>query len=84
VCLLPVAAPGGAGRPGGGGGVVDDALAAVAGLGPLGEYRGVLEAMNRALAGVLDALGFSIEPLGQGGATLGTGRRDGDEPGAAR
>jgi hypothetical protein len=49
-----------------------------------GEYRGVLEAMNRALAGVLNAVGFCVQPFGQGGASLVTGRRDGNEPGARR
>jgi hypothetical protein len=46
------------------------------------EYRGVLYAMNRSLAGVLlDALGFRVQPFGQGGASPVTGRRDGDAPG---
>jgi hypothetical protein len=49
-----------------------------------GEYRDVLEAMNGALAGVLNALGFCVEPFGPGGASLVAGRRDGDEPEAAR
>jgi hypothetical protein len=48
------------------------------------EYRGVQEAMNPALARVLDAVGFCVQPFGQGGASLVTGRRDEDEPGAAR
>jgi hypothetical protein len=49
-----------------------------------GEYRGVQEAMNLALAGVLDTLGFCVQPFGRGGASLVTGRRDGDGPGASR
>jgi hypothetical protein len=48
------------------------------------EYRGVEEAMNPALARVLDAVGFCVQPFGQGGASLVTGRRDEDEPGAGR
>jgi hypothetical protein len=36
--------------------------------------------MNRALAEVLDALGFRVEPFGQGGASLVTGRRCAERP----
>jgi hypothetical protein len=42
------------------------------------EYRDVQEAMNPALAGVLDAVGFCVQPFGQGGASLVTGQRPGD------
>ena len=49
-----------------------------------GEYRGVQEAMNPALADALDALGFCVQPFGQGGASLVTGRRNGDGPGAGQ
>jgi hypothetical protein len=34
--------------------------------------------------GTLDALGFCVQPFGQGGASLVTGRRDGDGPRAGR
>jgi hypothetical protein len=48
------------------------------------EYRDVQEAMNPALAAVLDALGFCVQPFAQGGAWLVIGRCDADEPGACR
>lgn len=40
------------------------------------EHHRAHAAMNRALAEVLDALGFRVEPFGQGGASLVTGRQD--------
>jgi hypothetical protein len=84
VCLLPVAAWGSAG--GQAGVAVSWTTHSLLSLDwdRWGEYRGVLEAMNRALAGVLDAVGFCVQPFGQGGASLVTGRRDEDWPGAGR
>lgn len=40
------------------------------------EHHRAQAAMNRALGEVLDALGFRVEPFGQGGASLVTGRHD--------
>ena len=42
------------------------------------EHQGAHVAMNRALAEVLDALGFRVQPFGGGGASLVTGQRPGD------
>jgi hypothetical protein len=42
------------------------------------EHQGTHAAMNRALAEILDALGFRMRPFGQGGASLVTGQRPGD------
>ncbi|HEY3981609.1 MAG TPA: hypothetical protein VGM79_30435 [Streptosporangiaceae bacterium] len=42
------------------------------------EHQGTHAAMNRALAEVLDALGFRVRPFGHGGASLVTGQRAGD------
>jgi len=85
VCLLPVAAWA---EPGGRTGVaVSWTTHSLLSLDwdRWAEYRGVLEAMNWALAVVLEALGFCVRPFGgQGGASLVTGRSDGDEPGALR
>jgi len=39
------------------------------------EYHGAHEVMNGALAQVLDALGYRIQPFGCGGAWIVTGRR---------
>jgi hypothetical protein len=84
VCLLPVGAWGSAG--GQAGVAVSWTTHSLLSLDwdRWGEYRGVLEAMNRALAGVLNAVGVCVQPFGQGGASLVTGRRDGNEPGARR
>ena len=41
------------------------------------EYRGVIDAMNGALAGVLAALGYQVRPFGPDGASLVTGREPG-------
>jgi hypothetical protein len=41
------------------------------------ERQGTQEAMNRALAGVLKALGYQVRPFGTGGASLVTGPRRG-------
>jgi hypothetical protein len=41
------------------------------------ERQGAQEAMNRALAGVLKALGYQVRPFGTGGASLVTGPRRG-------
>ena len=41
------------------------------------EYQGAHEAMNGALAQVLDALGYQVWPFGLGGAWIVTGRRPG-------
>jgi hypothetical protein len=84
VCLLPVAAWGSAG--GQAGVAVSWTTHSLLSLDwdHWGEYRGVQEAMSPALAGVLDVLGFCVQPFGQGGASLVTGRRDADEPGADR
>jgi hypothetical protein len=84
VCLLPVAAWGSAG--GQAGVAVSWTTHSLLSLdwGRRAEYRGVQEAMNLALARVLDAVGFCVQPFGQGGASLVTGRRDEDEPGAGR
>jgi hypothetical protein len=84
VCLLPVAAWA---EPGGRAGVaVSWTTHSLLSLGwdRWSVYHGVQEAMNPALADALDALGFCVQPFGQGGASLVTGRGDGDEPGAAR
>ena len=43
------------------------------------EYQGTQDAMNAALAEVLDALGFEVSPFGLGGAWIVTGRRAGWE-----
>jgi hypothetical protein len=84
VCLLPVAVWGSAG--GQAGVAVSWTTHSLLSLDweRWGEYRGVQEAMNLALAGVLDTLGFCVQPFGRGGASLVTGRRDGDGPGASR
>jgi hypothetical protein len=44
------------------------------------EHHRAHAAMNRALGAVLDALGFRVEPFGQGGASLVTGRRGAERP----
>jgi hypothetical protein len=84
VCVLPVAAWGSAG--GQAGVAVSWTTHSLLSLDwdRWSEYRGVQEAMNPALAGVLDALGFWVEPFGPGGASLVTGPRDGDGPEAGR
>jgi hypothetical protein len=84
VCLLPVA--GGSSPTDGSGVVVSWTTHKLLSLDwdRWSEHQGVHVAMNRALAGVLDALGFCAQPFGQGGASLVTGRRDGDELGAGR
>jgi hypothetical protein len=84
VCLLPVGAWGSAG--GQAGVAVSWTTHSLLSLDwdRWAEYRGVLETMNRALAGVLDAVGFCLQPFGQGDASLVTGRSDEDEPWAAR
>jgi hypothetical protein len=48
------------------------------------EHHRAHEAMNRALAEVLDALRFRVEPFGQGGASLVIGRQDGRPAGSGR
>jgi hypothetical protein len=76
---------GGARRPDGSRDVVDDALAAVAGLGSMGRVPRRAGSDELALAVALEALGFCVRPFGgPGGASLVTGRSDGDEPGALR
>jgi hypothetical protein len=84
VCVLPVAAWGSAG--GQAGVAVSWTTHSLLSLDweRWGEYRGLQDAMNPALAGVLDVLGFCVQPFGQGGASLVTGRHDEDEPGAGR
>lgn len=79
VCLLPVRR---SLDPGGDGGVVvswttHDLLGHD--WDRWGEYRDVIEAMSRALALVLDALGYEVRPFGPGGASLVTGRRFGGQ-----
>lgn len=44
------------------------------------EHHRAHTAMNRALGAVLDALGFRVEPFGQGCASLVTGRRSAERP----
>jgi hypothetical protein len=44
------------------------------------ERQGTQEAMNRALAGVLKALGYRVRPFGSGGASLVTEPRRGGPP----
>jgi hypothetical protein len=39
------------------------------------EHRGAQQTMNRALANVLRALGYQVQPFGSGGASLVTGPR---------
>jgi hypothetical protein len=43
------------------------------------EHQGTQDAMNAALSGVLDALGFEVSPFGVGGAWIVAGRRAGRE-----
>jgi hypothetical protein len=84
VCLLPVAAWGSVG--GQAGVAVSWTTHSLLSLDwdRWAEYRSVQEAMNPALAVVLDAAGFCVEPFGQGGASVVTGRRDADDLGAGR
>jgi hypothetical protein len=44
------------------------------------ERQGTQQAMNRALAGVLKALGYQVQPFGPGGASLVTEPRRGGPP----
>jgi hypothetical protein len=78
VCLLPVA--GGPGPADCGGVVVSWTTHKLLSLDwdRWSEHQGTHAAMNRALAEVLDALGFRVQPFGQGDASLVTGRRAGD------
>jgi hypothetical protein len=48
------------------------------------EDQGAIAAMNDSLAKILEILGFCVQPFGQGGASLVTGRRDRGRDGAAR
>jgi hypothetical protein len=48
------------------------------------ERQGTQEAMNRALAGVLKALGYQVRPFGTGGAYLVTESRRGGPPRSRR
>jgi hypothetical protein len=75
VCLVPVARNH---DPDGAGGVVvswktHDLLSLD--WGRWREYQGAHGAMNGALAEVLDALGFQVQPFGMGGAWIVTGRQ---------
>jgi hypothetical protein len=49
-----------------------------------GECQGAGRVMNEALAEVLEVLGFEVQPFGQGGASLVTGRRASNRGGAGR
>ena len=46
------------------------------------EHQGTQQAMNRALASVLRALGYRVQPFGTGGASLITGSRRSSTPAA--
>jgi len=85
VCLLPVAD--GPGQTGCGGVAVSWTTHGLLSLDwdRWGEYHDARAAMNCVLAGVLDALGFQVQPFGEGGASLVTGQRSSDgRPGAGR
>jgi len=75
VCLLPVTS--GPGCGGSGGVVVSWTTHDLLSLDwdRWTEYHGAHEVMNGALAQVLDALGYQIQPFGCGGAWVVTGRR---------
>jgi hypothetical protein len=48
------------------------------------QYQAAHAAMNKPLAEILEILGFCVQPFGQGGASLVTGRRPGVPGGAGR